>query len=163
MTDLLLDTDPVSILFKPGHRLYGEAYGITKGNHLVISFMTLAELSLWPVRNNWGAERRSLLKNFIALYTPLFPDEETCLTWADISAESLASGHPMGTADAWIAACARQWGMALVTGNYRDFEHQSCFANRYDRLPTPAHVQLTPLSLAECRPPCTDQKSRPEI
>jgi len=125
VTDLLLDTDAVSILFKPAHPLYGEAYGISAGNHLIISFMTLAELSLWPVRNNWGAWRRALLKNFITLYTPLFPDEATCAHWADISAESLAAGHPMGTADAWIAACARQWGMALVTGNYRDFAHLS--------------------------------------
>ena len=59
-------------LFKPAHPLYQEAYGITVGNHLVISFMTLAELSVWPIRNNWGGERRALLKNFIALYTPLF-------------------------------------------------------------------------------------------
>ena len=125
MTDLLLDTDAISILFKPAHPLYQEAYGIAVGNHLVISFMTLAELSVWPIRNNWGVERRTLLKNFLTLYTPLFPDETTCQHWADISAESLDAGRPMGTADTWIAACARQWGMALVTGNYKDFEHIS--------------------------------------
>ena len=125
MTDLLLDTDAVSILFKPAHPLYTEAHRITVGNHLVISFMTLAELSLWPVRNNWGAERRALLTNFVPLYTTLFPEEATCRHWAEISAESLQAGRPMGTADVWIAACARQWGMALVTGNYRDFEHIS--------------------------------------
>jgi predicted nucleic acid-binding protein len=125
VTDLLLDTDAISILFKPAHPLYQEAYEITVGNHLVISFMTLAELSVWPIRNNWGVERRTLLKNFLTLYTPLFPDETTCQHWADISAESLDAGRPMGTADTWIAACARQWGMALVTGNYKDFEHIS--------------------------------------
>jgi predicted nucleic acid-binding protein len=123
--DLLLDTDAASILFKPAHPFYSEASGVTVGNHLVISFMTVAELSLWPVRNRWGAARRALLTNFIAPYTPLFPDESTCQHWADISAESLAAAHPMGTADAWIAACARQWRIALVTGNYRDFEHLS--------------------------------------
>lgn len=125
MTDLLLDTDAVSILFKPTHPLYREAHGVTVGNHLAISFMTLAELSVWPIRNNWGVERRALLSNFIALYTPLFPDETTCRHWADISAESLDAGRPMGTADTWIAACARQWGVALVSGNYRHFEHIS--------------------------------------
>ena len=125
MTDLLLDTDAVSILFKPAHPLYQEAYGITVGNHLVISFMTLAERSVWLIQKNWGGERRALLRNFIALYTPLFPDETTCQHWADISAESLDAGRPMGTADTWIAACARQWGIALVTGNYKDFEHIS--------------------------------------
>jgi len=78
VTDLLLDTDAVSIPFKPAHPLYREAYGITVRNHLAISFMTQAELSVWPIRNNWGGARRALLKNFIALYTPLFPDETTC-------------------------------------------------------------------------------------
>jgi len=63
---LLLDTDAVSILFKPGHQLYHDSFDIAAGNHLLISFMTLAELALWPVRNNWGAERRTALKNFIA-------------------------------------------------------------------------------------------------
>ncbi len=87
--------------------------------------MTLAELSLWPVRNKWGLERRARLANFISLYTPVYPDESTCRHWADISAESLDAGRPMGTADIWIAACARQWGIALVTGNYMDFEHVS--------------------------------------
>jgi len=52
VTDLLLDTDAVSILFKPAHPIYREAYGITVGNHLLISFMPLAELSVWLIRNN---------------------------------------------------------------------------------------------------------------
>jgi predicted nucleic acid-binding protein len=107
LTDLLLDTDAVSILFKPAYPLYGQACRIVSGNHVLISFMTLAELSLWPHRNNWGATRRAL-----------FPDEATCGQWAEISAESFAAGRPMGTADAWIAATARQWGLPLATGNY---------------------------------------------
>lgn len=69
MTYLVLDTDAVSILFKSGHQLYNEAYGIAAGN--------------------------------------------------------LSAGRPIATADAWVAACARQWGVALVTGNYRHFEHLS--------------------------------------
>jgi hypothetical protein len=55
VTDLLLDTDAVSIPFKPAYALYLEAYGITVGNHLVISFMTLAELSVWPNPEQLGA------------------------------------------------------------------------------------------------------------
>jgi hypothetical protein len=83
VTDLLLDTDTVSILFKPAHPLYREAYRITAGNRLVINFM-LAELSLWPVRNNWGAERRVLLKNswrFIPRFSPAKQRAGTGLTF----------------------------------------------------------------------------------
>ena len=72
MTDLLLDTDAVSILFKPAHPLYQEAYGITVGNHLVIGFMTLAELSVWPIRNNWGRGTAGAPEKFhSALYAAL--------------------------------------------------------------------------------------------
>ena len=60
MSDLLLDTDAVSILFKPGHALYGRCFSSTSGHHLLISFMTQAELMLWPRRNNWGAARVEL-------------------------------------------------------------------------------------------------------
>jgi len=43
--------------------------------------------------------------------------------WADIVAESRLSGRPITAADAWIAATARQWDLALVTADYRDYEH----------------------------------------
>jgi predicted nucleic acid-binding protein len=38
-------------------------------------------------------------------------------------AESRAAGQPITAADAWIAAAARQWQLALVDTDYRDFEH----------------------------------------
>ena len=42
---------------------------------------------------------------------------------ADIMAESRIAGRPITAADAWVAATARQWGLALVTADYRDFAH----------------------------------------
>jgi predicted nucleic acid-binding protein len=59
----------------------------------------------------------------VSLFTTLYPDADTCAHWADIVSESNAVGRPIGTADAWIAACARQWGLPPVTANFRDFEH----------------------------------------
>ena|SRR5665213_4067127 len=123
MSDLLLDTDAVSILFKPGHNLYGKCFSFTSGHHLLISFMTQAELMLWPRRNKWGATRIELLMSHVSLFTTLYPDEHACAHWADVVSESNAAGRPIGTADAWIAACARQWGIPLVTANFRDFEY----------------------------------------
>jgi predicted nucleic acid-binding protein len=122
MSDLLVDTDAVSILFKPGHALYAKCFSSTSG-HLLISFMTQAELMLWPRRNNWGAPRVELLMSHVRLFTTLYPDVDACAHWADVVSESNAAGRPIGTADAWIAACARQWGLPLVTANFRDFEH----------------------------------------
>ena len=122
MSDLLLDTDAVSILFKPGHSLYGRCFSLTSGRHLLISCMTQAELMLWPRHNQWGAARTELLTNHIRLFTTLYPDEDVCEHWADIVSESNAAGRPISSADAWIAACARQWHLPPVTANFRDFE-----------------------------------------
>jgi predicted nucleic acid-binding protein len=125
MTDLLIDTDAVSILFKPTHPLYQSCLAATTGQYLLISFMTQAELALWPRLNNRGAARVELLKKHIGLFTTLYPDGVTCERWADVVSESRSAGRPMGVADAWIAACARQWGVPLVTANFRDFGHLS--------------------------------------
>ena len=55
--------------------------------------------------------------------TTLFADEQSCIHWADIVAESQIAGRPITAADAWIAATARQWSLPLVTTDYRDYEH----------------------------------------
>jgi tRNA(fMet)-specific endonuclease VapC len=123
MRVLLLDTNVVSILFKPDHSLHQSCFGIVAGHQWFISFMTRGELLLWPRANQWGSTRREELTHHIDLCTTLLPDEDTCLVWADIMAESRVGGRPVTAADAWVAAAARQWDLALVTADYRDFEH----------------------------------------
>lgn len=123
MSVLLLDTNAVSILFKPDHFLHGQTFAITAGHQWFISFMTRGELLLWPRMNQWGSTRRENLTRHIELCTTLFPDERTCVVWADIMAESRAAGRPITAADAWVAAAAREWDLALVTADYRDFQH----------------------------------------
>ena len=125
MTVLLLDTNVVSILFKPDHSLYHRCFEIVTGHQWFISFMTRGELLLWPRVNRWGSRRREELVSHIDLCTTLLPEEETCALWADIMVESRVAGRPITTADAWVAAAARQWDLALVTADYRDFEHLS--------------------------------------
>ena len=49
------------------------------------------------------------------LCTTLLPDDDTCVAWADIMAERRAVGRPVTASDAWFAAAARQWDLALVT------------------------------------------------
>jgi predicted nucleic acid-binding protein len=123
MNVLLLDTNIVSILFKPDHTLHAKCLELVSGNQLFISFMTKAELLLWPEQNHWGPIRTQELLKHIDLCTTLFPDEETCSHWVRIISESRSAGQTITTADAWIAATARQWDLPLVTVDYRDFEH----------------------------------------
>jgi hypothetical protein len=42
----------------------------------MISFMTRAELLLWPRQNLWGARRATALQKHIQLFTTLFPDDQ---------------------------------------------------------------------------------------
>ena len=88
---------------------------------MVISFMTRAELMLWPVTNNWGESRRAALSQHIALYTTLYPDERTCAIWAELVNRCRRTGQSIQTADAWIASTAQQWGVPLVTTDFRDY------------------------------------------
>ena len=83
--------------------------------------MTRAELMLWPVANNWGESRRAALAEHIALFTTLYPDERTCAIWAGVVDRCRRTGQPIQTADAWIASTARQWGVPLVTTDFRDY------------------------------------------
>jgi len=78
MKVLLLDTNVVSILFKKSHSLRQACLEAVSGQQLVISFMTRAELMLWPVANNWGESRRAALSEHIALYTTLYPGVHLC-------------------------------------------------------------------------------------
>lgn len=120
MSVLLLDTNVVSVLFKPDHTLHQQSFTTVAGCQWFISFMTRGELLLWPKVNRWGSARREELAKHVDLCTTLFPDEVTCAVWADIMT---VVGRPITPADAWIASAARQFDIPLVTADYRDFEH----------------------------------------
>jgi predicted nucleic acid-binding protein len=123
MSVLLLDTNVVSILFKPSHSFHQKCLRVTTGNQWFISFMTRAELLMWPRINRWSARRHEELIHHIDLCTTLLPDEDTCVLWADIMTESRSAGRPLTAADAWVAGAALQFDIPLVTADYRDFEH----------------------------------------
>ena len=122
MNVLLLDTNVVSILFNRSHQLRQTCIDAVAGKQLVISFMTRAELLLWPASNSWGESRRVALEKHLALYMTLYPDESTCAMWAEIVDQCRRAGRPVQAADAWIASAARQWSCPLVTTDFRDYE-----------------------------------------
>jgi hypothetical protein len=53
MSVLLVDTNVVSILFNQCHSLRQACIEAVAGDQLVLSFMSRAELLLWPAANNW--------------------------------------------------------------------------------------------------------------
>ncbi len=122
MRALIVDTNVVSVVFKQRHALSAGFWRLLSDHHLTISFMTRAELLLWPRRNGWGQRRLDLLVNLIAEFTTLYPDDRTCELWGEVRDECRRNGRPIDSADAWIAAAAIQWDVSLVTANVRDFE-----------------------------------------
>jgi len=120
--NLLIDTDVLSFTYKKDSRstLY-ESY--LKENFLIISFMTLAELNLWTVRNNWGEKRKNNLAEFLKDYLVIYSDEKLCEIWAEIKSDAHRKGRPIETADAWVAAVALMFDIPLVTNNRKHFEN----------------------------------------
>ena len=121
MTDLLVDTSVVSIVFK-GHSLAERNTAELRGRRLHVSFMTIAELRLWGLLRNWSKRRIDSLDQALRSYVVLGFDDQTAWRWAEIAAHERQSGrnrHDRG--DWWIAACALRHGMPLVTHNPSDF------------------------------------------
>ena len=50
--------------------------------------------------------RRAALEEHTALYLTLYPDERTYVIWAGLVDQCRRAGHPIQTADAWIAVSA---------------------------------------------------------
>lgn len=121
MKAFLLDTNVVSILFNRKHSLRNACIKAVAGSQLAISFMSRAELLLWPAANNWGDQRRSLLEEHLNLYTTLYADERACAIWVAIVDRCRRAGLSIQTADAWIASIAVQWNLPLVTTDFRDY------------------------------------------
>jgi tRNA(fMet)-specific endonuclease VapC len=110
---VVLDTGVVSFIYNGDGR--GQFYEdrIT-GMRPVISFQTLEELYLWPIKNNWGNRRRNELQRHLDLYEVVWPNLELVRLSAELRAEREKAGRRLNTADAWIAATALMIGCPLA-------------------------------------------------
>lgn len=120
MTGVVLDTDVVSFLFKNDSRanLYRNHL---RGKHPVISFMTVAELDRWGLARDWGRARLAQMSAHLRKFVVHPYNRDLCRFWAEVSEEAKQNGHPIGCADAWIAATARLHNIPLITHNGKDY------------------------------------------
>ena len=75
MTEVIVDTDVVSFLFK-NHPI-GQLYGADlAGRAAGVSFMTVAEVERWALQYRWGSQRVHWLRLYIERFTvvPSSPD-----------------------------------------------------------------------------------------
>jgi|SRR5690242_9031956 len=120
---LVVDTDVASFVFK-WHPEFAPRYvAMIRGAELVVSFMTLAEMRQGALDANWGPRKCDVLEAYLGDFSVLHSDTLLCSTWAAIRNESVRKGHPMSSADAWIAATALVLRAPLVTNNPKDYRH----------------------------------------
>lgn len=122
---VLLDTDAFSYLHRGGDRAQAMGRAVA-GRVPLLSFVTVGELLRGAEQGGWGSVRRRRLEQAIGAMTVVPYDEVIVRTYAEITADAVRRGHPLGqqvhSNDAWIAATAVAHGVALVTGNRRHFE-----------------------------------------
>ena len=120
MSVVLLDTNVVSFLLKGDSR--AAAYvRYLENRQIAISFMTVAELFQWAATRQWGSERLQRLEMTLESYLILPVDLALGRLWGSIRAAKRAAGQPISPQDAWIAATALRYEVALVTHNPVDF------------------------------------------
>ena len=117
---VVVDTDVVSFLYKRDTRAELYRPHLTSPPFL-LSFMTLAELRSWMHHRNWGAARRHRLEPYLQRYQVVYATDALCEGWAKATDSARRHGHPIGAADAWIAATALQHNIPLVTHNRSDY------------------------------------------
>ncbi len=102
MTEVLVDTDVVSYLFKKESRAVYYA-DLLKDRQRAVSFMTVAELYQWAAIHQWGTPRINRLENYLKEGYAVLPfDVNVCRHWGNIRAECRRAGRPISAQDAWI-------------------------------------------------------------
>jgi tRNA(fMet)-specific endonuclease VapC len=117
---LVVDTDVVSYLFKQDTRsdLYKPHL---HGHLLLISPMTRAELEVWALEHNWGQPRREAMRVHLKQFMLVPFHEELCVKWAEATDSARRRGRSISSSDAWVAAVALHYDVALVTHNRSDY------------------------------------------
>src|SRR5271166_5111798 len=114
MTEVVVDTDVVSFIFK-NHPI-GSRYDPELLERVtLISFMTVAEMERWALQNRWSNQRLEWLRLYLRRFTVVPSSGDLCLKWAEVMVAAQAVGRRIESADAWIAATAILYGAALIT------------------------------------------------
>ncbi len=119
MESLVLDTSVASLILIPSRQpeslIRARYKALTQGRRLVVSFQTIAELLVWPERNQWGDQKREQLHSFLDQLILVSYSYELALTWAKLTADCRSKGRRLEAGDAWVAATALFYQLPLAT------------------------------------------------
>jgi tRNA(fMet)-specific endonuclease VapC len=118
---VLLDTNIISFEFRGDTRLALYKSHLADQIH-AISFVTLAEMYMWPLERGFSEDRNAALEKHLQSYVILPFDELLARTWASMRVAMKHAGTGISDADAWIAATALRHDLPLITHNRKHFE-----------------------------------------
>ena len=121
MSAIVLDTDVVSNILKD--KLDARLAARLLGHDLVITFVTLGELTRWIELRDLGPRRRRALDEFLVGRAVLPGSRSVAETWGRIGALATQSGRPRPINDSWIAACCLTYRLPLATCNVKDYAY----------------------------------------
>lgn len=119
MSIQVVDTNIVSFFMREDSSLAENYRPLMKGNDLVISFMTVAELYEGAYQAKWGAKRFLRMVRVMDYYEIIYSSLEMSRRWGEIRFQRRQ--QPISGEDAWIAATALLLDAPLVTHNPKDF------------------------------------------
>jgi tRNA(fMet)-specific endonuclease VapC len=121
---VLVDTD-VFIWLTRGKDQAARYAPLVANKRIVLSFVTVAELWRGAYRRQYNDDSRRKLEGDIGTTSVIAPDNALTHVWAELVVEARAAGHALGDKgqahDAWVAATARLYSLAIVTDD-RDFD-----------------------------------------
>lgn len=120
MQPVIVDTDVASLLIK--HKLPTNMAKLLVGRPLIVTFVTLGELTNWVEFRQWGAHRRAYLAQWLKGKHVIHSDDNVARMWGVITAYASRRGRPRQTNDSWIAACCLALDLPLATLNLKDYE-----------------------------------------
>ena len=119
MSPVVLDSDVASLIFR--RRLAPTLTAKLAGRVLCVSFVSLAEMTVWAEVRNWGPTNRAALEEWLDSLVRLPYDDEVARMWGRIQAAAIRRGRTRPVNDTWIAACCLVHGLPLATRNLKDF------------------------------------------
>ncbi|MBV8845882.1 MAG: PIN domain-containing protein [Bryobacterales bacterium] len=109
---VLLDTSIIIAHFRndPGVTAH-----LIASSALYVPWIVLGELRYGALRAQRREAHLALIREFLQIAIPLFPDLGTSEGYGDLKAELAAVGRPIPDNDLWIASLARQYALPLAT------------------------------------------------
>ena len=119
MDRVVLDTDVASLLFK--EQLPPSLFAKIVGAQPMLTWVTVGELSRWPVARNWGNPRRTALSAWMSSRAVLPGTAGVARKWGELMAYADRRGRPRPVNDTWIASCCLAYDLPLATLNVADY------------------------------------------